>query len=164
SAGFGTLSVFQRDTQAYLSAVRGQVSHQYDCEAQGMVQVPRDAILRLAVYVEDLSPLDALRPDDLQELAFVGARLDGAALVHVGRLTGLRDLDLEGQQGVTDATIEHLAGLTQLKRLDLGATQISDDALKHLVGLRALIELHLYDTAVTGIGLPYLAGCSSLRY
>jgi len=108
------------------------------------------------------------------------------AMVHFAKLTELRELSLQGNDELTDESLKHLAGLTNLENLDLDATKISDDGLPHLAGLTNLVELHLNqtkttdaglefigklkklealyigDTAITGKGLKYLAGCKEL--
>ena len=37
--------------------------------------------------------------------------------------------------------MEHLAGLTRLKKLDLTNTQVTDAGLRHLAGLKQLREI-----------------------
>ena len=53
---------------------------------------------------------------------------------------------------VTDAELKHLAGLQQLKALDLIGTKVTDAGLKHLVGLKQLQVLILDGTKVTAKG------------
>ncbi len=69
---------------------------------------------------------------------------------------------------ITDAGLghlrEHLEGLTSLKRLDLGQTQITDAGLEHLKGLTNLQVLHLWDTEVTGPGLEHLKSLANLQF
>ncbi len=62
---FGTLSVYRHDEHLQPPARRGHLVHLYNCSAEGVVEVPYDAVVRLAVYQDDLAPLDALQPDDL---------------------------------------------------------------------------------------------------
>ena len=60
-------------------------------------------------------------------------------------------LCLGGTQ-VTDAGLEYLNGLTNLKKLWLNNTQVTDAGLEHLKGLTNLRYLFLIDTQVTAKG------------
>jgi hypothetical protein len=66
------------------------------------------------------------------------------------------------QQGVTDARLEHLKGLTSLQSLNLSATGVTDAGLVHLKGLTSLQELNP-STHVTDAGLVHLKGLKSLE-
>ncbi|MCE9543933.1 MAG: hypothetical protein K8T25_00180 [Planctomycetia bacterium] len=65
---------------------------------------------------------------------------------------------------VTDSGLEHLKGLTGLRRLDLDGTQITDNGLEHLKGLKALQTLWLNETQVTDNGLEHLRGLTTLQW
>lgn len=62
-----------------------------------------------------------------------------------------------------DQEMEHLAGLVNLRYLDLSFTDVGDAGLAHLVGLTKLEWLLLFSTRVTSAGLAHLAGLSNLR-
>lgn len=65
---------------------------------------------------------------------------------------------------VTDAAIEYLRGLTQLKRLDLSDTGITDAAIPVLASLPALEDVKLARTKLTDEGVKkLLAGAARLR-
>src|SRR5688572_23885847 len=67
-------------------------------EAQGDIQVDATAEVRLAVSnaaSTELSFLDKLQPDDLHTLELDRTRVRDDQLAHVGRLIGLRVLDLD---------------------------------------------------------------------
>ena len=57
---------------------------------------------------------------------------------------------------ITDADLEHLKGLGQLRKLYLGGPGITDHGLEHLKGLNQLQELQLICTAVTDRGTEEL--------
>ena len=57
---------------------------------------------------------------------------------------------------VTDAGLRDLSGLTQLKRLSLTRTQVTDAGLEHLKELTHLEYLSLAATQVTDVGLDHL--------
>ena len=56
---------------------------------------------------------------------------------------------------VTSPTLRR-AGLTELKRLNLNDTRITDAGLMHLKGMTELRILFLYDTQVTDAGIAEL--------
>ncbi len=90
------------------------------------------------------------------------ARANDATLELVGQLSRLDSLRLTGT-AVTDAGLVHLKGLTSLRDLQLGNTQITDAAgLAHLKGLTALRQLLLFNTPVTDAGLDHLKDLTSL--
>lgn len=64
----------------------------------------------------------------------------------------------------TDVALVHLAGLSQLKHLDLRWTQVTDTGLASLNGLPQLATLDLRGTQVTDAGLPELVRLKELRY
>jgi hypothetical protein len=86
-----------------------------------------------------------------------------AGLEHLKGLTNLRGLAF-GYTQVSDAGIEHLKGLTNLRALSLGSTQVTDAGLEHLKGLTNLRQLYLHDTQVTDAGLEHLKGLTNLEY
>ena len=113
--------------------------------------------------------------------------LSDALMIHVGRLSGLEELDLS-QSAVTDsgilqlrglknlrvlkltdtaigdAGLAHLSRLTNLRVLNLDGNAISDAGLTHLSGLSNLLELSLEDTGLTDAGLIHLKGLMNLRF
>ena len=57
---------------------------------------------------------------------------------------------------MTDAGLQHLAGLTRLEWLELSQTQVTDAGLQHLAGLTGLRRLDLSQTQVTDAGVAAL--------
>ena len=64
---------------------------------------------------------------------------------------------------VTDAGLVHLKGNHGLWSLDLSNTQVTDAGLVYLKGLSKLEVLSLFDTKVTDAGLEHLKGLSNLE-
>jgi hypothetical protein len=65
---------------------------------------------------------------------------------------------------VTDATLDHLKGMTQLRELDLSDTAVTDAGLAVIAGLPQLRELRLARTKITDDGFTkYLAAKEALR-
>jgi len=85
-----------------------------------------------------------------------------AGLEHLAGLKKLTELDL-GETRMTDAGLKHLAGLTDLCSLRLEDTQVADAGLKDLAPLKKLTELDLRGTRVTDAGLEVLAGFTNLE-
>ena len=71
-----------------------------------------------------------------------------ADLEKIGHLNNLRRLFLTGS-AVTDAGVVHLNGLDRLTWLDLSHTRVGDAGLRHLVGLKRLEWLDLSYTEVS---------------
>ena len=77
-------------------------------------------------------------------------------------LTQLKELHL-GNSQITDAGLQHIQGLTRLELLDLTNTQATDAGLAHLEGLTTVEVLGLGNTQITDAGLPHLAGLAQLK-
>lgn len=86
------------------------------------------------------------------------------ALVHVGKLTGLRELIL-WDAPMTDAGVKHLAGLAELTDLDLAfATKITTAALPDIAKLPKLQRLNLAGTKVDDVSaLSAATGLKELK-
>jgi hypothetical protein len=89
-------------------------------------------------------------------------RVTDADLELLHGLVNIRTLNLYGTS-ITDAGLTHLAGLTGLQTLHLNATAIGDTGLAHLRGLTNLKELNLYQTRVTDEGLRHVAALTGLQ-
>ena len=96
------------------------------------------------------------------EVGFFGTKVSDAGLEHLKGLTNLRFLFLD-ETKVTDAGLEHLKGLTNLQGPWLAKTKVTDTGLEHLEGLTKLRLLKLYETEVTGHGLEHLKGLTNLE-
>ena len=57
---------------------------------------------------------------------------------------------------VTDAELQHFAGLAQLQVLDLNGTKITDAGVQHLIRLSKLQQLFIRDTTTTEDGTKKL--------
>lgn len=71
-------------------------------------------------------------------------------------------LDL-GRTNVTDAGLETIGQLKNLKKLHLEKTSVTDAGLTHLRELNQLEYLNLYGTSITDSGLSHLHGLTNLR-
>src|SRR5438552_35881 len=85
-----------------------------------------------------------------------------AAVVGKGGLTNLQRLGLGGTQ-VSDNGLKSVGKLTNLQRLDLDGTQVGDAGLKSLENLTNLQILDLGETQVRDAGLKSLEKLTSLQ-
>ncbi len=92
----------------------------------------------------------------------VAARITNAGLENLAALTELRELRLSGTN-ISSAGLRHLGGLTKLETLWLNSTAITDAGLAHLANCKQLKWLDLADTAVTDAGLVELRPFAQLR-
>ena len=140
-------------------------------DARGEVHLPADGEARLDVSKaasSDLTGLDQIQPDDLRGLKCVDTDVSDEGLRHIGRLTGLRMLDL-GETPITDGSSQSFAGLKKLQWITLDAFDVNskgfgvgDETLKVLARLPELEVIRLRDTKVTDAGIAELAQAKSL--
>ena len=86
---------------------------------------------------------------------------DGACLIHLRGLTGLRGLFLPGIIP-SNSDLANLAGLTDLEFLDLDFSRVTDAGLVHLRGLTKLTSLKLVESQITDAGMVHLSGLVDL--
>jgi len=77
-------------------------------------------------------------------------------------LTQLRTLNLYGAP-ITDAGLKYVSGMTSLQTLYLNETAVTNAGLASLQGLTHLSELGLHDTHITDEGLFYLRSLANLQ-
>lgn len=116
-----------------------------------------------------------------------GTKVGNAGLVHIGRLGGLKVLNLDGCRNVTsegfwalggianlrslwirdtalsDSDLAALSGLPNLTRLEIGRTEVSDDGMKYLKRMPGLKALGLSRTRVSDAGLADIGQISNLE-
>jgi internalin A len=104
----------------------------------------------------------------LQSLNLHDTKVTDAGLKELAGMKNLRKLNLSGCRSddrakVTDAGLKELAGHKNLQWLDLSYTQVTDAGLKELAGLKSLKELDLRVTKVTDAGLKELVALKNLQ-
>jgi len=158
SLPLGWLALKMRETERQRRAVEairkagGEVHYDWQLDEYG--NVIRKQEHPAPAWLRELLGEDFLA--DVVSLSFGRSEeLDDVVLEHVKGLTNLKRLWLAETQ-VTDAGLEHLRGWTQLKRLELDDTQVSDAGLEHLKGLTELGTLILDGTHVTDKGVEEL--------
>ena len=90
--------------------------------------------------------MGAHRVLDLQE-----ARISDESIAALHGLTDLRELFVHGgaDKPLTDASVEHLVGMTKLTRLFLVNTRLTDAGVERLAALPALRELSVESPAIS---------------
>jgi hypothetical protein len=83
-------------------------------------------------------------------------------LKQLAGLAELRSLNLWNGK-ITDTGLEHMKGMTSLQDLWLGYTKITDKGIEYLKDLTGLQSLNLLNTRVTDAGLEYLKDMTQLR-
>lgn len=96
------------------------------------------------------------------DLFLLSRAVTDADLEHLEALTDLRCLVLFGPE-VTDAGLVHLESLTDLEELYLMCSKTTDAGLEHVKGLTRLKTLGLQSTQVSDAGLKHLQGLTNLE-
>ena len=86
---------------------------------------------------------------------YKGSGITDEGLKNIAGLTELRKLELEGTN-VTDAGLKHLAGMKNLTSLILTGTKVTDEGMIELTKLPKLDTVSLFDTKVTDTGIGVL--------
>jgi hypothetical protein len=76
-------------------------------------------------------------------------------LKNLAGLVELRKLELEGAN-ITNAGLKHLAGMKNLTMLNLTGAKVTDDGMEELTKLPKLETVMLYDTKITDKGVGVL--------
>ncbi|MGM0490287.1 MAG: hypothetical protein ACQESR_26470 [Planctomycetota bacterium] len=98
----------------------------------------------------------------LRSLRISGDRLSDHALVHIRTISSLEILILHGN--FTNATLETISVLPNLKHLDLTQSHVNDMGLAHLPRLPHLETLVLNETDITTDGLDSIAELKKLAH
>lgn len=111
--------------------------------------------------LEDASRLSTIRI--IQGSLLAPAPVADSQLEIIGRMHDLTILELNDCPGVTDAGMQHLRGLSDLRFLDVRNSHITDEGLRGLGGLKRLRSISLANVSVNGWGFKYLSGLTNLQ-
>lgn len=123
--------------------------------------------LRPAVLDEAVVATFGNNLTDITDVSFQDTGVSDAAVDNLVSLTRpefamVERVNLENTN-ITDASLQHLTGLTKLKRLILENTNVSDSGLTHVTKLTSLQGLILEETNITDAGLPHLRPLKQLQ-
>lgn len=100
----------------------------------------------------------------IRELSLYAHSLSDKGLKHIGEMTELTTLKLQGSPeylyNVTDAGVAHLTKLTKLEHLDLSRIEVTDACIDSIAKLSSLKVVVLGDTKITKAGRDKLQAAS----
>jgi internalin A len=106
-------------------------------------------------------------PEQVGHMNLAVTWVSDAGLEHLAPLKNLRWLDLSGCHQVGDPGLKSLAALPNLGGLNLNGTAVGDAGLKHLAAVKTLGQVQLIKTRVTDAGVrelqKALPGCEIAR-
>ena len=102
------------------------------------------------------------RLSGLKQLAALGREITGPGLKSLESLTSLEEVSVDGTQ-INDVGLFHLGRLGILKRLSCRKTQITNKGLSHLRNLSLLQTLRLGHNRISDPGLVHIASLPNLR-
>lgn len=91
-----------------------------------------------------------------------GMRITDTGLVHLAKLTSLRELDL-GDTQVSDHGFARLAALKNLRELKIDGTRVTGEGLKVLENYPGLESLTVGGRWMTDAGMQHLSHCQGLK-
>lgn len=141
---------------------------EYHCPAKGDVRIGAGKQVKLITNWNrkpDPKDLAKLGPDDLHSLTLQCGRdkrfrSDNSYLKSVGRLTGLKVLDIS-DSNITSRGLFEIRGLEQLERLSLGE-RITNSGMRVVANLKSLKALYLKGCRITDLGLAKICENVSL--
>jgi hypothetical protein len=99
----------------------------------------------------------------LKELCLQETQATDEGLKHIGKMTELERLFIWDGVSVTDAGVAHLAGLKNLKFVQISRSNLTDDSLALLSGLPRMESLSLQQNHFSDAGLARLSGQERLK-
>lgn len=100
----------------------------------------------------------------LKKLRAAASQVADEGLVQIAKMSNLEEVDLSENVQIYDSSLEHIAGMKQLKKLNLWKVPIADDGVEYLAGLTNLEWLNLDQTGLGDDGLAYLSGMAKLTF
>ena len=131
-------------------------------DARGLVRIPEGSVAHFSPD-SPVRGLSLLPPDAFYGVHPPKKRATDEDLERIAHLTGLRQLNLSKAWDVTDRGVAALAGMTQMRCLDLYWTGITDAALASLAKMTHLEYIHIGQTQIKGPGLVHLAALQRLE-
>jgi Leucine-rich repeat (LRR) protein len=143
-------------TAQAIQKLKGQITRDYQAPGKPVVSVRL-----LGPWVTDANLQLLADSRQLRSLTLDRAPITDAGLEHLAGLTKLSGLVLSGTR-VTDAGMKSVGEMKELHSLDLMATAVGDSGLKDLAGLTQLRTLSLSATKVTDAGMSVVGQLKNL--
>jgi Leucine-rich repeat (LRR) protein len=132
----------------------------YDYEFSPSVGEPPNLARRVPKWLCEKMGEDLF--ENIYEVDLSGHTVTDADMETLGQLVQLRRLWLDDTD-VTDVGVEQIKNLHQLEDLSLRETKVTDSGLERLKRLNALRDLDLTSTRVTDAGLEHVRGFTKLE-
>ena len=116
-----------------------------------------------STWVTDADMARLGRLTGLRRLDLAYTKISDVGLEHLRGLREVLDLNLYFAEYITDSGIAHIKGWTQLKHLNLRGTKVTSRVFDHLQGLENLRSLDLSSTEITDAGFENLASLPHLE-
>lgn len=116
-----------------------------------------------ARWVSDLDLENLQRLPALARLDLSYTRITDRGLERLKPLAGVRELNLQYAELVTDEGLAHLKGWKALRRVNVRGTKITDSGLEHLSQIATLEEIDAGFAELTSNGFDALAALPRLR-
>ena len=100
----------------------------------------------------------------MREMSLINSPLTDEGFAHIATLKHLESVDLTRCKGVTDAAFSALAGMRELRGINLQDTGAGNNACKALASHIQLTNLHIGSPALTDAGLQHLSSLVGLQY
>ncbi len=116
-----------------------------------------------STWVTDADMARLGRLTGLRRLDLAYTKISDVGLEHLRGPSEVLDLNLYFAEYITDSGIAHIKGWTQLKHLSLRGTKVTSRVFDHLKGLESLRALDISSTEVTDAGFEKLASLPHLE-
>ncbi len=117
-----------------------------------------------STWVNDTEMLRLASLSKLERLDLSHTRISDEGLLHMRPARQIRDLNLLYAEQITDLGLNAIKGWTNLKRLNVRGTRISDPTLGIIGKLTQLESLDIANTGVTEAGLDALVPLTHLKH
>jgi hypothetical protein len=117
-----------------------------------------------STWVNDAELLRLVSLPKLERLDLSHTRISDEGLLHLRPAQHIRDLNLLYAEQITDLGLNAIKAWTNLKRLNVRGTRISDSTLTIVGKLAQLESLDIANTGVTDVGLDALVPLTHLKH
>ena len=102
-----------------------------------------------------------LQLPSIEDLSLSRYKITDAGVQHLAGMTRLTRLELKDMP-ITDASAPTFDRLTEIASLDLSNTKVGDEVLRRIGRMKGLRELNMSHTRITDAGIEHLTACTKL--